>query len=65
MCKSDGSELAVGLWNFCADPVLQPQVTLSRTFGEIRFLRCSGSLEGDKVTLSELPPYGFCGFVVK
>lgn len=65
MCKRDGSELAVGLWNFCADPVLQPQVTLSRVFGEIRFLRCSGSLEGDKVTLSELPPFGFCGFVVK
>ena len=65
MCKEDGGEMAVGLWNFCADPVLQPQVRLSRTFDIIRFLRCSGRLEGETVTLSELPPYSFCGFVVR
>lgn len=65
MCKEDGGEMAVGLWNFCADPVLQPQVRLGRVFDIIRFLNCSGQLEGDTVALSELPPYGFCGFVVR
>ena len=65
MCKEDGDEMAVGLWNFCADPVLQPKVKLEKAFDNIRFIRCSGQPEGDTVTLSELPPYGFCGFVVR
>lgn len=65
MCKEDGGEMAVGLWNFCADPVLQPQIKLEKAFYNIHFIRCSGQLEGDTVTLSELPPYGFCGFVVR
>lgn len=64
-CKEDGEELAVGLWNFCVDPVLKPQVKLHRTYETVRFIRCTGKLDGDMVTLSELPPYGFCGFIVK
>lgn len=65
ICKESDGETAVGLWNFCADPVLTPTVKLGRLYSRIRFLRCSGHLEGDTVILSELPAYGFCGFVVE
>jgi hypothetical protein len=65
MCKEGQDEMAVGLWNFSADPILQPRVLLSKTYDSIRFLNCSGCLDGDTAVLSELPPFGFCGFVVK
>ena len=65
MSKVGEGEMAVGLWNFCADEVLQPKVTLDRPYQNIRFMQCTGTLEGDTVTLSELPAFGFCGFVVE
>ncbi len=65
MCKEGQEEMAVGLWNFSADPILQPRVLLSKNYDSIRFLNCSGYLDGDTAVLSELPPFGFCGFVVK
>jgi hypothetical protein len=65
MCKEGQDEMAVGLWNFSADPILQPRVLLSKNYDSIRFLNCSGCLDGDTAVLSELPPFGFCGFVVK
>lgn len=65
MCKKDDNEMAVGLWNFCANPVLQPRVQLDNAFEHIRFIHCTGSLQDNVVTLSELPPYGFCGFIVR
>ena len=65
MCKEGAGEMAVGLWNFCADPVLQPKITLDSAYHSIRFIRCSGQMIGNTVILSELPPYGCCGFVVR
>ena len=34
-------------------------------YNEIRFIGCEGKLEGDKVQLSDISPYGFCAFEVK
>ena len=65
MCKEGQEEMAVGLWNFSPDPVLQPRVLLNKHYGSIRFLQASGHLDGDTAVLSQLPPFGFCGFVVK
>lgn len=65
MSKVQDGEMAVGLWNFCADEVLQPKVKLHRTYEQIRFIGCTGKLEGDTVTLSELSAYDFCGFIVE
>jgi hypothetical protein len=65
MSKVQDGEMAVGLWNFCADEVPQPKVKLHRPYNSIRFMQCTGKLEGDTVILSELPAYGFCGFVVE
>ena len=65
ICKRDANSLSVGLWNFFEDSVPEPVVTLDRAFSGIEFLNCSGRLEGDKVYLSEIPPFDFAGFTVK
>lgn len=64
-CKADEKTLAVGLWNFCADPIFQPVVELGDNYDAIEFIGCMGNLEGNRVTLSEIAPYGFAAFVAK
>ena len=65
MCKkgNDG-RLAVGLWNIFADPVYEPVITLDQPYASIRFIQCSGRLEGNKVYLSRLEPFAFAGIEV-
>lgn len=64
MVKKDAKRMTVGLWNFFADPVLEPQITLDGEYREIRFLNCTGTLCKNTVKLSELPSYGFAAFEV-
>lgn len=64
-CKKGDDEMTVGLWNFCIDPVLQPVVELSREYEAIEFINCDGKLNGDKVVLSQIAPYGFAAFTVR
>lgn len=64
LCSKDDKELSVGVWNFCIDPALTPVVYLGKSYENIRFINGSGKLCGDKVELSEIPGYGFSGFVV-
>jgi len=65
LTKKNENAMAVALANVHLDDVLQPQIKLDKAYGEIRFLNCSGKLEGDTVTLSDIPPYGFAAFEVK
>ena len=64
-CKADDKALAVGLWNFCADPIFQPVVELGENYDAIEFINCSGNLCGNFVKLSEIAPYGFAAFSVR
>lgn len=64
-CKKDETAMAVGLWNFWADTVIEPVVQLNQVYTQISFINCGGRLEGDKVYLTEIHPYGFAGFEVK
>lgn len=64
-CKKNESSLAVGLWNFFADIVFNPEITLSEKYREIEFINCNGMLSQNKVTLSDIPAFGFAGFVLK
>lgn len=66
LCKrgEDGS-MAVGLWNLSADPVLEPQILLERNFRKAEFLNCTGTLEGDQMTLSDITAYSFAMVEVK
>lgn len=63
-CKKSEKAMAVGLWNFFADTVMDPVVELERPFRDIRFINCSGKMEKDKVYLSDIAPYAFAGFEV-
>lgn len=63
-CKQDKASLAVGLWNFYADTVIEPVVELSKEYSKIEFINCDGRLEGDRVYLTDIPSFGFAGFEV-
>ena len=64
LCSEGKDGLAVGLWNFCIDPVINPVAKLGKEYSSIEFINGSGELCGKSVELSEIPPYGFVGFVV-
>lgn len=64
LCKSESGKLSVGLWNFFPDEIEKPVITLNRPYRTVRFLNCQGELQGDTVTLSALPAYGFAAFEV-
>ena len=64
-CKQDGETMAVGLWNLFADTAMEPVIELSKQYSEISFIHCNGQLKGDKVYLSDIPPFEFVGFCVK
>ncbi len=55
--KKGENSLAVGLWNFFADPAMDPVLELSESYSEVRFLNCHGSLKGNRVYLEDLPPF--------
>jgi hypothetical protein len=39
-------------------------ITLDKQYKSIRFVNCAGRLEGDKVYIEHIPPYGFAAFEV-
>ena len=61
--KNEGA-LAIGLWNFFADPALEPVIELGEPYQTARFLNCKGTLKGDQILLEDIPPYGFCAIEV-
>ena len=66
MCKTDDNgAMAVGLWNCHRDKIRTSEVILDKEYTKIHFINCTGTLEGNKVTLSTLHAYEFCGFVVE
>lgn len=66
MCArgQDGS-LGVALFNVYLDDVPAPTIKLDRAYTDVRFLNCTGRLEGDTVYLSDIPPYGVAAFEVQ
>ena len=63
-CKKGDGSMAVGLWNFFADPVFTPTVELDEAYGKIHPINCAAHIDGNRVTLSDIPPFGFVGFEV-
>ena len=53
LCKRDEGGMAVGLFNCFADSVLEPVIRLDRAYRSIRFVGCSGRLEGDTIYLDQ------------
>lgn len=65
MTAKQGDRLSVLLVNHFMDELITPVIRLDRTYKTIRFVNCTGTLEGDKVTLTEVMPYGVAAFEVE
>ncbi|MBO5071147.1 MAG: hypothetical protein J6C37_12455, partial [Roseburia sp.] len=65
LTSSDGEAMSVALLNVFLDEILDPVIRLDKNYSEIKFVNCSGRLEGDMVYLSEIAPYGFAAFEVR
>lgn len=63
--KRNNNTLAVGLWNFFPDEIFEPQIQLGETWKSAEYLNCSGELDGNTLTLSDIPPYGFAAVRLK
>lgn len=63
--SKEGEALSVALFNVFEDEILQPVVTLAHPCRHIRFVSGKGRLEGDKVILEEIPPFGTAVFEVR
>ena len=64
-CKEDEKSTVIGLWNFFEDEALDPAISLGREYESAEFFGGSGKLCGDRVELDDIPPFGFCGIVLK
>lgn len=65
LCKENETSMAAGLFNCFADDVINPVVELGTRWDNIEFINCTGRLEGDKVLLDTISPFGFAGFEVR
>ena len=63
-CKESASSLSVGLWNFFADEVIAPVVQLDKAYTSLSCMNCNGRIDGDRVILSDIQPFGFVAFEV-
>lgn len=64
LCKQGSGKLAVGIWNFSADPILKPVIALDQPYNEITCFGCEGVLSGKTVRLSKLHAQEFACFEV-
>lgn len=59
LTKKKGSSLSVGLWNFFPDTVYDAKVELADTIKSFKIFGADGKKDGNILTVSEIPPYGF------
>lgn len=64
LAKKNNSAMSVGLWNIFPDEIFSPVVELDKAYSSITFVNCDGRLDGNRVYLSEIPPYDFAAFEV-
>ena len=65
LTKKDENSLSVSLSNVHLDDVIEAEIRLDRAYESIRFVNCAGKLEGNRVTIDHIPPYGFAAFEVR
>ena len=65
LTASDGQAMAVALLNLSLDELIEPVIRLDKSYTEIKCIDCAGRLEGDRVYLSTVSPFGFGAFEVK
>lgn len=66
LCKKNGNELTVGLWNIFSDSVINPKIVLDGEYTELDCYNCEGEIVGDSVILNDdIPPFGYAFFTVQ
>lgn len=65
LSASDKDSMSVLLLNIFEDEIESSEILLNRVYRELECIGCTGRIEGDKVILSELSPYGIAAFEVK
>ena len=65
MVKTDARSITVGLWNFSLDAIEAPVVELAAPSTQLKTVNCTGSISGNRVTLSRLPAQEFCCFTAE
>ncbi len=65
LAARDEEAMSVLVVNHFMDELIAPVIQLDRPYKEIRFVNCTGKLDGDKVLLSDVMPYGIAAFEVK
>ena len=63
--NEDRSALAVSVMNPFVDDAERVEFTLDKQYSSVRFIGCTGSLEGEKVIIDSIEPYGFAAFEIK
>lgn len=64
MCKENDGTLAVGLFNLFEDEALDTEIHLGDSYRSVTFFSGSGRLDGDRVLLDDIPPFGVVTFEV-
>lgn len=64
LASKDEKAMAVAVLNLYQDEIIEPVIQLDRAYEHAQFAGCTGRLEGDRVYLSDIAPYGFCAFTV-
>ncbi len=59
MTKQNDEGLGIGLWNIFEDEIFNPVIELGDEYTSAEFINCNGKLEGNKIELSEISPFGF------
>lgn len=58
LCKKDENSMSVGLWNFFADSVLNPEIILDGKYADADCYGCTGKLSGRKFVIDgEIAPF--------
>ncbi len=65
LAAKDKDSMAVAVANVFLDDIYSPEIILDKEYDNIKFINCNGRLEGNKVILSDIAPYGFAAFEVK
>lgn len=65
MVKTDARSITAGLWNFSLDAIEAPVVELAAPCTQLKTVNCTGSISGNRVTLSRLPAQEFCCFTAE
>ena len=65
LCGENETERSIALFNCFADDISMAKIELDNCYSEVEFVGCEGRLDGDRVIINYLPPFGYAAFKLK